>query len=89
MPFLFIRHRVADFQRWKRVFDGDADVQRAAGFQVRHILRDVDDPDLVSVWFEVDDLAKARAFTQAESARDHAQDAGVIGRPEGWWLEEA
>lgn len=46
-------------------------------------------PFMVSVFFEVGDLAKARAFTEAESAREHDQDAGMIGLPEGWWREEA
>ena len=47
------------------------------------------DPSMVSAFFEVDDLAKARAFTEAESAREHAQDASVIGLPQGWWMEGA
>ena len=89
MPFLFIRHRVKDFDVWKAVFEADVEMQLKAGFHLRRILRDVDDPATVSVFFEVDDLAEARAFTQAESARDHAQAAGVIGMPEGWWMEEA
>ena len=89
MPFLFIRHRVKDFDVWKAVFEADVEMQLKAGFHLRRILRDVDDPATVSVFFEVDDLAEARAFTQAESARDHAQGAGVIGMPEGWWMEEA
>lgn len=88
MYYLYAKHKVADFGKWKCVFDADVDAQRKAGLHVLHVLRDVDDPNLVILFFRVDDLAKARAFTENPEASEHGEISGVIGMPEVLWLNE-
>jgi hypothetical protein len=44
MAHLPVRHKVADFGRWKAVFDGHAAAQRAAGITVTNVMRNVEDP---------------------------------------------
>src|ERR1035437_3416769 len=55
-----VRHKVVDFDRWKAVFDGHAEAQRAAGLTVTHVMRNVADPGEVVLLFEVEDVARAR-----------------------------
>jgi hypothetical protein len=62
MPYLLVRLKVADFARWKRVFDSHAEAQRQAGMRVERVLRNLDDPNEVVTWFAVTDLAKAQGL---------------------------
>lgn len=88
MAYLYVRHRVADFDRWLRVFDSHAEAQKEAGFGDVQILREANDPEVVVLFFQVEDLEKARAFTSSPEAEKGKEDSGVIGEPEALWLEE-
>ena len=78
MLYLLARHKLCDFDKWNRVFRSHAEAQRKAGLHILHVLRDVTDPSVVVALFEVDDLAKAQAFTGAPGAHDAGRTAGVI-----------
>lgn len=78
MPHLLVRHKVRDFARWKRVFDSHAAAQQKAGLHIRHVLRNADDPSEVVLFFESDDLAKARAFVTSPEVPGTQDEAG-------WW----
>ncbi len=88
MYYLFCKHRVADYAKWRRVFDADLGAQRESGLHLLHVLRDVADPNLVLMLFRVDDLSKAKAFTEAPAASESAESSGVIGVPEIMFLRE-
>lgn len=88
MYFLLCKHKVADYPKWRRVFDSHAEAQREAGLHLLHVLRDTADPNLVVLFFKVDDLGKAKAFTEAPGASEAADVSGVIGAPEILFLEE-
>ncbi len=89
MHYLLVKHKVADYAQWKRVFERNAPDARMSGLELAHVFRDLADPNLVFVLCRVRDLKKAQAFTQRGAASDSAKEGGVIGTPEGWWLEEA
>ena len=88
MHYLLCKHKVADYTKWRRVFDSHAEAQREAGLHLLHLLRDTVDPNVVVLFFRADDLGKARAFTEAPSAGEAAEVSGVIGVPEVSWLVE-
>ena len=88
MPYLIVKHKVKDFNQWLAVFESHAEAQKEAGFGEPQILRDYKDPNMVVCLFKVQDIMKARAFTQAPNVADVIEQAGVIGTPEGLWLEE-
>ena len=62
MTFLLVRHKVKDFDAWKRVFSSHIQAQKEAGLGVERILRNLDDPNDVVLLFEVFDIDKARGF---------------------------
>lgn len=88
MPYLFVRQRVRDFDRWYAVFASHAEAQKQAGFRDLELLRDVHDPNVVVCFFRVDDMAAARAFTEAPEAGEAAFESGIIGKPEILWLDD-
>lgn len=88
MHYLLVKHKIADFAQWKRVFENNATAAQKAGIEFEHIFRDTTDTGLVFVLCRIDDLSKAKAFTQSQGASDSARRGGVIGTPEGWWLSE-
>lgn len=83
---MLLRHKVADVDHWKAVFDSHADAQRRAGLHARHVLRNVADPHEVFILLDVDDLAKARAFVTAPNVPDTRESAGVLDEPDLWFL---
>ena len=88
MYYLLCKHKVADYTKWRRVFDSHAEAQRESGLHLLHVLRGTADPNLVVLLFRADDLSKARAFTEAPSAGEAAEISGVIGVPEISFLRE-
>jgi hypothetical protein len=78
MDFMLCRNRVADFSKWKAVFDSEAGARRAAGLELLQLWRGVDEPSHVFFVFQVKSIEKARAFVTAPEAKKAAVAAGVM-----------
>ncbi len=81
MSYVMVKHKVADYARWKPIFDADGANRQAAGSKGGQLFRSADDPNEVVMLFEWD-LEKARQFSQREELRAKMQEAGVLGPPE-------
>ncbi len=88
MPSMFIRHRVADFQRWKPIFDEHEPTRRQFGFAGHSLHRDSDDPNVVIIAFRVNDVSRAKEFVASQDLRTTMERAGVQGPPEFWFAED-
>ena len=89
MSTIIIRHRVADFDAWKPVFDEHGSVRREHGLTDNAVLRDEDDPNVVTLLLGTEDTARAREFLGSDSLREAMQGAGVVSQPEVWIANEA
>jgi hypothetical protein len=89
MTHMLVRHRVADFPTWRRVFDSHAAAQRAAGLHVRLVLRRRDDPAEVVLLFDVEDVDRAKGFVTSPDVPDAQSASGVVDRPDIVFLDEA
>ncbi len=78
MIAMLCRNRVADFAKWKQVFDSHAQAQRDSGFHLKSLWRELEQPDNVFFLFEVEDVAKARAFITSPTAAEVGKASGVI-----------
>lgn len=59
MPYLIIRHKVEDYDRWKPVFDGHGLTRAEFGSTGYQLLRSDDDPNELVMMVEVSDLEGA------------------------------
>jgi heme-degrading monooxygenase HmoA len=89
MPYLLVRHRVEDYERWKSVFDGHGATREQSGSRGGRVFRNADDPDEVFILLEWDHLDRARRFTASEDLHDTMRGAGVADRPDMYYLQEA
>jgi hypothetical protein len=80
MSYVIVKHTVADYARWKPIFDADGANREIGGSKGGQLFRSADDPNEVVILFEWD-LEKARQYSQGE-------EAGVLGPPEISFLEE-
>ena len=90
MVYIYVRQKVEDYARWREGYDTHAAARQAAGATDEgHVMRNVDDPNEITVLLGWSDLQRARAFTQSASLKDAMKDAGVVGPPEIRFLESA
>jgi hypothetical protein len=89
MPYVLVRHKVRDFGVWKPFFDADAPMRRQAGLRDKLVLRNADDPQELVILFETDDLGAARGFSQAPQLKEIMEKAGVLDKPDIYFLEGA
>jgi hypothetical protein len=84
-----IKHRVADYAKWRAVFDDKASLRQENGEKKTYVFCNADDPNNLVLLFEWDNLEKARRYSQDPRPRAAMQDAGVMGQPEVLFLNEA
>jgi heme-degrading monooxygenase HmoA len=87
MSYVMVTHKVADYARWKPIFDADWANREIAGSQGGQLWRSADDPNEVVMLFEWD-LEQARQYSQREEVRAKMQEAGVLDPPDFYFLEE-
>jgi len=88
MPWIFVRHKVEDYAKWKSVFDEHGATRKAIGSKGGYLFRNIDDPNQIVMFIEVDDLEKAREFIQSEDLRESMQRSGVADKPDVYFLDE-
>jgi len=83
---LVIRQTVADYAKWRPAYDAHQPVRDAAGLSNCRVRSTVDNPNDVFVACEMADVAKARAFTTSKNLADAMKGAGVVGKPDFFFL---
>ena len=87
MIHVLIRHQVADFAKWKGVYDAHASARQSAWLKELHLLRNTENPNEVILLFSAEDPDKARAFAASDDLRQAMQKAGVSDKPDVYFLE--
>ena len=85
MATLFVRHTVADYDGWRRIFDGFADTQNAMGVTAKAVYRGADDPNEITVTHDFATVEAARAFAGSPELKEAMHDAGVTSAPTLWF----
>lgn len=88
MPYLLLRHKVTDYDKWKSAFDAHSLTRQANGSRGGQLFRNASDPNEVIMLLEWDVLETARQFVQSEELREVMQQAGVIGDPTIYFLKD-
>jgi hypothetical protein len=87
MAYVIVKCKVADYATWKRMFDAGGASRQAGGSKGGQLFRSDDDPNEVIILLEWD-LEQDRQFRQREALQAKMQEAGVLGPPELYLLEE-
>ena len=69
MMHVLVRHKVADFAKWKSVYDAHLSARQRAGLKEEHLFRNADEPNEVLLLFSVEDFDKTKAFTASDDLR--------------------
>ena len=81
MTFVQIRHKIADYAKWKRVVNDAAAFRKKSGELDFQAFRSSDDPNDVTVICKWASAAKARKFLGSAELRKRMKAAGVLGKP--------
>jgi hypothetical protein len=79
-------YRVADFDAWKAVFDANERGRIDHGFAGHHINRAEDDPNSLSIYIAVSDVAKAKAYATSDELKSLMAEAGLTSAPDVAWV---
>ena len=86
---VYIRHKVANYRKWKAVFDAHGPVRMAQGCQGTHVFRRADNPKELVIMLTWSDLGKARQFLVSDDLREMLAETPVCDRaPDVFLLEE-
>lgn len=82
MVKMYVRHQVADFNKWKPVFDEHDSVRRQFGCKSIAVFTNIEHPNDVLIVSEWGSKEEAMAFGQSPSLKEAMEHAGVLGMPE-------
>ena len=89
MPYVLVRSKIEDYAKWKPVFDERASFRKSSGSTGENVFRNADNPNELLVLLEWDNLDKARQFAQSPELREAMQRAGVVDKPDIYFLEKS
>lgn len=89
MAYMLVRHSVRDYKAWKSAFDSKLDLRKRYGEKSYKILREDESPNELVALFAWDSLENARKYANSAELKEAMADAGVIGKPDIEFLEQA
>ena len=89
MVRLFVRHNVADYAAWRKVYDEFDQERGPMGVKDDAVFQSVENPNDVTVWHEFDTAEAAHAFASSDALRDAMVRARVQGEPQIWFVTHA
>lgn len=89
MASVFVKVRIADFARYKAVFDELEGARKEHGVTAHSMHRDRNDPNTVIVALRVADVNRLKEYFGSAFVRSAMERGGVQGGPEIWYMEDA
>jgi hypothetical protein len=89
MGMLIIRHKIADYSRWRPAFDRYAGAQKSAGLTNPRVFNSSDDKNEVVILFDTEHTKRAKDFATSPDLRETMAKAGVMDSPTVYFLESA
>jgi heme-degrading monooxygenase HmoA len=89
MVHVLVRHKVADYPKWKQAFDAHLNRRMSGGETGFRVFQSIDDPRDVTVLTDWENLESARRFMTSSDLRTAMQNAGVEGAPDISYVVDA
>jgi hypothetical protein len=82
MVKMYVRHKVADFAKWKTVYDGHDATRKKFGVKKEEVFANLkNSKDILGV-MEWENKEQAKNFIENSDIKEAMKEAGVIGAPE-------
>jgi heme-degrading monooxygenase HmoA len=81
---IFARHKVEDYQAWRKVYDSFDEGRTQLGIKAHEVFQSVDDPNDITVLHDVESAEVGKAFIESDKLRDAMKNGGVVGTPTFW-----
>jgi heme-degrading monooxygenase HmoA len=88
MQLTLIRHKVKDYDKWKSVFDEHSTLRKAGGEKGGTLFRNKDNNGEIFIYLKWDTMENARKFYESEDLKKVMQKAGVVEKPDIFFIEE-
>ncbi len=89
MVRVYVRHQVADYSAWRKVYDDFKPTAASLGLTGEAVYQALDDANDVTVSNDFETREKAQAFVDSDELREAMGRAGVQGAPTIWFVAEA
>jgi heme-degrading monooxygenase HmoA len=89
MASMIVQQKVKDFAEWKKVYDSASNLRVSNGGISDKIYRDANDPNSITVIFNWDSLENAQRYANSPELKEAMAEAGVLGPPNIFFLNEA
>ena len=89
MVFILVKHKVEDYSKWRKLYDGHKSSRIRSGMLSEKMFRGVNDPTEIYMLFKWDNIINAKIFYQSEDLKKTMENAGVMTMPETSFIEEA
>lgn len=89
MATMFVRHQVADYAKWRQVYDDFGPTQQRLGVKAQTVYRASDNPNDVTVTHDFAALEAAQQFAASDDLRNAMSNAGIVGEPTIWFASKA
>ena len=81
MAFYVVRHKVKDFDAWKKVYDGFESTRDQYGVHEHYAIQSSDQPNDIIVVGE-GDMDAIQKFMHSSDLKTGMESAGIVGAPE-------
>jgi hypothetical protein len=88
MVTLFVRHTVADYAKWRAVYDDFGAARGPLGVTGAAVYQAADNPNDITVTHDFASLDKAHAFAGSSELKNAMANAGVVGAPTVWFTHK-
>ncbi len=82
---MYVRHDVADYAAWRKVYDAFDATRRKMGVTAQAVYQSVDNPNDVTGAHDFKSLAEAKSFAASAELKAAMINAGVKGAPQIWF----
>ena len=81
MTCVIVQNEITNFNNWKKAYEANVENRKKAGISELLVLRDVSNPNYVSVILGVSDVSSSKAFFNDPETAQLMREAGVISKP--------
>ena len=90
MGMMIIQHKVRDYGHWRPLFDGHAEMQKAAGLTNPRVYHSADsNKSEIVVVFDTKDTKSAKAFAASDDLKKAMGEAGVLTHRQSIFLNQS